>query len=74
MLELRNYFGRVRRLIAHRFRTVGFGRVSVRNYSFYFVAEYSLRFSKLSGFNSPRVVVYISANNIFQRDFCIELS
>ena len=32
--ELGDYSGRLRRLIAHRFRTVGFGRVSVRNSSF----------------------------------------
>ena len=29
--ELGDYSGRLRRLIAHRFRTAGFGRVSVRN-------------------------------------------
>ena len=32
--ELWDYSGRLRRLIAHRFRTVEFGRVSVRNSSF----------------------------------------
>ena len=32
--ELGDYSGRLRRLIAHRFRTAGFGRVSVRNSSF----------------------------------------
>ena len=32
--ELEDYSGRMRRLIARRFRTVGFGRVSVRNSSF----------------------------------------
>ena len=34
--ELGDYSGRLRRLIAHRFRTAGFGRVSVRNSSFEF--------------------------------------
>ena len=33
-LELGDYSGRMRRLIARRFRTVEFGRVSVRNSSF----------------------------------------
>ena len=32
--ELGDYSGRLRHLIAHRFRTAGFGRVSVRNSSF----------------------------------------
>ena len=56
--ELGNYSGRLRRLIAHRFRTVGFGRVSVRNSSFENLsAEPPFRFSKLSRLDSLRIAL-----------------
>ena len=47
---------------------------SKKNLFRYFSAESLFRFSKLSRLDPPRVVVYISAGNIFQHDFCIELS
>ena len=72
--ELGDYSGRMRGLIARRFWTVEFERVSVRNFPFDFCfAESPFRFSKLSRLNSPRVVVYISAGNVFQRNFCVGL-
>ena len=72
--ELGDYSGRLRRLIAHRFRTAGFERVSVLNSSFEFFPRNLRSVSRNSQLDSPRIAVYISAGNIFQRDFCIELS
>ena len=72
--ELGDYSGRLRRLIAHRFRTAGFGRVSVRNSSFDIFSQNLSSVSKLSQLDSPRIAVYISAGSTFQRDFCVELS
>ena len=79
--ELGDYSGRMRCLIAHRFRTVGFGRVSVRNSSLGFVPRNLCSVSRNSHgwilralwFTFPRVIYsnVISALSCLRFcDFC----
>ena len=79
--ELGDYSGRLRRLIAHRFRTAGFGRVSVRDSSFEFFLRNLRSVSRNSHswilrellFILPRLIpsnVISALNSLRFYDFC----